>query len=210
MIADVIAELEKDITKAHEALKRELSKIRTGRAHPSLLESVRVEVYGSQMPISQVATVTVPEARMLTVKPWDKTQLKAIEKAIVQSPLGLNPQSDGEILRIPMPPLTEERRKDLAKLVKKNGEETKVAIRKARHDAKDMLGQPRERRHDQRRRARSRPEEGRRADPKGHRPKSTRSSAARTKTCSRSEGCGRVRPGVFRTRLGVAARALRP
>jgi ribosome recycling factor len=139
MIADVIAELEKDISKAHEALKRELSKIRTGRAHPSLLDSVRVEVYGSQMPISQCATVNVPEARLLTVKPWDKTQLKAIEKAIVQSPLGLNPQSDGEILRIPMPPLTEERRKELAKVVKKNGEETKVAIRKARHDAKDLL-----------------------------------------------------------------------
>ncbi|HUR89997.1 MAG TPA: ribosome recycling factor [Ramlibacter sp.] len=139
MIAEVIAELEKDIAKAQEALKRELTKIRTGRAHPSLLESVRVEVYGSQMPISQLATVTVPEARMLLVKPWDKTQLKSIEKAIVQTPLGLNPQSDGEILRIPMPPLTEERRKELAKLVKKNGEDTKVAIRKARHDAKDML-----------------------------------------------------------------------
>jgi ribosome recycling factor len=139
MIADVISELEKDIVKAQDALKRELSKIRTGRAHPSLLESVRVEVYGSQMPLSQLATVSVPEARLLTVKPWDKTQLKTIEKAIVQSPLGLNPQSDGEILRIPMPPLTEERRKELAKLVKKHGEETKVAIRKARHDAKDML-----------------------------------------------------------------------
>lgn len=139
MIAEVIEELEKDITKAHDSLKRELAKIRTGRAHPSLLESVRVEVYGSQMPLSQVATVAVPEARMLTVKPWDKTQLKVIEKAIVQSPLGLNPMSDGDILRIPMPPLTEERRKELAKLVKKQGEETKVAIRKARHDAKDML-----------------------------------------------------------------------
>lgn len=139
MISDVMTELETSISKAHEALKRELAKIRTGRAHPSLLESVRVEVYGSQMPISQCATVTVPEARMLTVKPWDKTQLKAIEKAIVQSPLGLNPQSDGEILRIPMPPLTAERRKELAKIVKKNGEDTKVAVRKARHDAKDML-----------------------------------------------------------------------
>lgn len=139
MIADVMAELEKDISKAHEALKRELAKIRTGRAHPSLLESVRVEVYGSQMPLSQLATVAVPEARMLTVKPWDKTQLKVIEKAIVQSPLGLNPMSDGDILRIPMPPLTEERRKELAKLVKKHGEDTKVAIRKARHDAKDLL-----------------------------------------------------------------------
>jgi ribosome recycling factor len=139
MIADVMTELESDVTKAHEALKRDLAKIRTGRAHPSLLESIRVESYGSQMPLSQLATVSVPEARMLTVKPWDKTQLKAVEKAIVQSPLGLNPQSDGEMLRIPMPPLTEERRKELAKLVKKHGEETKVAIRKARHDAKDML-----------------------------------------------------------------------
>jgi ribosome recycling factor len=139
MIAEVISELEKDIVKAQEALKRELAKIRTGRAHPSLLESVRVEMYGSQVPLSQCATVAVPEARMLTVKPWDKTQLKVIEKAIVQSPLGLNPMSDGDILRIPMPPLTEERRKDLAKLVKKQGEETKVAVRKARHDAKDML-----------------------------------------------------------------------
>lgn len=139
MISEVISELEKDVGKSHEALKRELAKIRTGRAHPSLLESVRVEIYGSQMPISQCATVNVPEARLLTVKPWDKTQLKVIEKAIVQSPLGLNPQSDGEMLRIPMPPLTEERRRDLAKIVKKHGEDTKVAVRKARHDAKDML-----------------------------------------------------------------------
>lgn len=139
MIADTLAELDKDIAKANEALKRELGKIRTGRAHPSLLDSIRVEVYGSQMPLSQLATVSVPEARMLTVKAWDKTQVKAIEKAIVTSPLGLNPQSDGELLRIPMPPLTEERRKELTKLVKKHGEETKVAVRKARHDAKDML-----------------------------------------------------------------------
>lgn len=139
MIADTVAELDKDIAKAHEALKRELGKIRTGRAHPSLLDSIRVEVYGSQMPLSQLATVSVPEARMLTVKAWDKTQVKAIERAIVTSPLGLNPQSDGELLRIPMPPLTAERRKELTKLVKKHGEETKVAVRKARHDAKDLL-----------------------------------------------------------------------
>jgi ribosome recycling factor len=139
MIDDTLSELASDITKAHESLKRELTKIRTGRAHPSLLESVRVDVYGSQMPLSQLATVSVPESRMLMVKPWDKTQAKAIEKAIVTSPLGLNPQSDGEVLRIPMPPLSEERRKEMIKLVKKHGEETKVAIRKARHDAKDML-----------------------------------------------------------------------
>jgi len=100
MIEETIAELDNDIGKANEALKRELAKIRTGRAHPSILDSVRVEIYGSAMPISQCATINVPEARMLIVKPWDKTQLKAIEKAIVTSPLGLNPQSDGEILRI--------------------------------------------------------------------------------------------------------------
>jgi ribosome recycling factor len=139
MIDDTLSELGSDIGKAHEALKRELTKIRTGRAHPSLLESVRVEVYGSHMPLSQCATVSVPEARMLMVKPWDKTQMKVIEKAIVTAPLGLNPQNDGEVLRIPMPPLTQERRKELIKLVKKHSEETKVAIRKARHDAKDML-----------------------------------------------------------------------
>ncbi len=139
MIDDTLAELGKDVAKAHEGLRRELTKIRTGRAHPSILESVRVEIYGSSMPISQCASVNVPEARLLTVKPWDKSQLKAIEKAIVTSPLGLNPQSDGEILRIPMPPLSEERRRDLTKLVKKHGEDTKVAIRKARHDAKDLL-----------------------------------------------------------------------
>jgi ribosome recycling factor len=144
MIAEILAELDKDIVKAADALKRELGKIRTGRAHPSLLDSIRVDVYGSQMPLSQLATVAVPEARMLTVKAWDKTQIKAIEKAIVTSPLGLNPQSDGDLLRIPMPPLTAERRKELTKLVKKHGEETKVAVRKARHDAKDMFGKLKE------------------------------------------------------------------
>ena len=139
MIADVISELGKDITKAHEALKRELAKIRTGRAHPSLLESIRVEAYGQQSPISQMASIGVPEPRMLTIKPWDKSQIKVIEKAIVQSPLGLTPQNDGEIIRVPMPPLTEERRKEFVKLAKRSGEETKVAIRKARHEAKDLI-----------------------------------------------------------------------
>ena len=139
MVEETLEDLKSAIGKAHEALKREMAKIRTGRAHPSLLDSLRVDAYGSPTPIAQLATVNVPEARMITIKPWDKSQIKAIEKAIVQSPLGLNPQSDGEILRIPMPPLTAERRKDLAKIVKKNGEDTKVAVRKVRHDAKDML-----------------------------------------------------------------------
>jgi ribosome recycling factor len=127
------------VTKALEALKRELAKIRTGRAHPSLLESIRVEAYGQQSPISQMASINVPEARMLVIKPWDKTQIKLIEKAIVQSPLGLTPQNDGEIIRVPLPPLTEERRKEFVKVAKRAGEETKVVIRKARHDAKDLI-----------------------------------------------------------------------
>lgn len=139
MIAETIEDLKQSVAKGHEALKRELAKVRTGRAHPSLLDSVRVDAYGQSTPISQLATINVPEARMLTVKPWDKTTLKAIEKAIVTSPLGLNPQNDGEIIRVPLPALTEERRKELVKVARRAGEDAKVALRKARHDAKDML-----------------------------------------------------------------------
>ena len=139
MVEETLEELRSAIGKAHEALKREMAKIRTGRAHPSLLDSLRVDAYGSPTPISQLATVNVPEARMITIKPWDKSQIKAIEKAIVQSPLGLNPQNDGDLIRVPMPPLSEERRKELVKLAKRSGEETKVTIRKARHDAKELI-----------------------------------------------------------------------
>lgn len=139
MIDETLEELDQSIQKAVEALRRELAKIRTGRAHPSLLDSVRVDNYGAQMPLSQMATINVPEARMLTVKPWDKSQIKAIEKAIVQSPLGLNPQNDGELIRVPLPPLTEERRKELVKLARAAGEDTKVAIRHARREANDMI-----------------------------------------------------------------------
>jgi len=139
MIDDTLEDLQQSIKKAHEALRRELSKIRTGRAHPSLFDSIRVDNYGAQVPISQMANINVPEARMLTIKPWDKTQIKAIEKAIVSSPLGLNPQNDGELIRVPLPPLTEERRRDLVKIARAAGEDTKVAIRKARRDANDML-----------------------------------------------------------------------
>ena len=141
MIDDVMGELRSGIAKAHDALKRELSKLRTGRANPALLEGIRVDYYGQSTPIAQMATVSVPEARLLTIKPWDKSQTKAIEKAIVEAGLGLNPQSDGEILRIPMPPLSEERRKELVKVARKHAEESKVAIRKARHEAKEMLEQ---------------------------------------------------------------------
>lgn len=139
MVNETLDDLKSSIAKAHEALKRELAKLRTGRAHPSLLDSIRVDAYGSPMPLAQMATVNVPEARMLTIKPWDKTQIKAIEKALVQSPLGLTPMNDGEIIRVPLPPLTEERRKELSKLAKRAGEDSKVVIRKARHDAKEMI-----------------------------------------------------------------------
>ena len=139
MVEETLEELKAAVGKAHEALKREMAKIRTGRAHPSLLDSLRVDAYGTPTPISQLATVNVPEARMLTIKPWDKSQIKAIEKAIVSSPLGLTPQNDGDLIRVPLPALSEERRKELVKLAKRAGEETKVTIRKARHDAKEMM-----------------------------------------------------------------------
>jgi ribosome recycling factor len=141
MIDDVLSELKQAIEKAKDALRRDLGKLRTGRAHPGMLETLRVDYYGQSTPISQMATINVPEPRLLTVKPWDKSQVQAVEKAIRESDLGLNPQVDSELIRIPIPALSEERRKDLVKVAKKNGEECKVAVRKARHDALDMLSE---------------------------------------------------------------------
>ncbi len=139
MIDDILSELKSDIGKAHDGLRKSLSKIRTGRANPDILDGVRVDYWGVPTPISQMATITVPEARMLMVKAWDKQNLKAVEKAIIQADLGLNPQNDGEFLRIPMPALTEERRRELTKVARKNGEESKVGIRKHRQDARGLL-----------------------------------------------------------------------
>lgn len=139
MINEILDDLNTANTKAHEALRRDLARIRTGRAHPSLLDSIKVDNYGVATPLSQMASVNVPEARMLTIKPWDKTQIKAIEKAIVTSPLGLNPQNDGELIRLPLPPLTEERRKEFVKVARAAGEEIKVAVRHARRDANDLI-----------------------------------------------------------------------
>jgi ribosome recycling factor len=141
MLDDIHKELVSSISKAHEALKRELAKLRAGRANPNLLDGIRVEYYGSMTPLSQMANIAVPEPRLITVKPWDKTQVKAVEKAIRESDLNLNPQTDGDLIRIPLPPLTEERRKEFVKIAKKYGEECKVAIRKARHEALDMLNE---------------------------------------------------------------------
>ncbi len=121
--------------KAIEAFKRDLSRIRTGRASPALLEGITVDYYGTSMPLNQVASVAVPESRLITIQPWDANVLPDIEKAILKSELGLNPTNDGKIIRVSVPPLTEERRKELVKLVKKMAEDCRVAIRNIRRDA---------------------------------------------------------------------------
>lgn len=125
--------------RAVEAVKRELSTVRTGKATTSLLDLVKVEAYDSEMPLTQVASVAAPEPRLLTVQPWDKGLVKAVEKAILASDLGLTPSNDGTIIRIPLPPLTEERRRDLVKVVHRFAEEGKVAIRHARTDANSRI-----------------------------------------------------------------------
>ena len=139
MLAETLEELSEAIANAHEALKRDLARIRAGRANPAILDGIRVDYYGSPTPLKQLASISVPEPRMIVLKPFDRSQMQAIEKAIMEAQLGLNPGNDGEIIRLPMPPLTEERRKDLVKVARKSGEECKVAIRKARHDAKDII-----------------------------------------------------------------------
>jgi ribosome recycling factor len=141
MLEDVHKELISSMTKAQDALKRQLATLRAGRASASLLDGVKVDYYGTMTPLAQMAHINVPEPRLITVKPWDKTQIKAVEKALRDTDLGLNPQADKDIIRLPLPPLTEERRKEFVKIAKKYGEECKVAIRKARHDALDMLSQ---------------------------------------------------------------------
>lgn len=144
MIDGVLKDLREATTKAHDALKRELGRLRTGRAHAGMLDGIRVEYYGQITPLAQMATISIPEPRMLTIKPWDKSQASAIDRAIRESDLGLNPQLDGDAIRVPVPALSEQRRKELVKVAKKQGEECKVVIRKARHDALDMLSEIKE------------------------------------------------------------------
>lgn len=139
MIDDVHKEFLSAAAKAHDALKRDLAKLRAGRASTNLLDGVRVDYYGTPTPLAQMANIAIPEARMITVKPWDKSVIKAVEKALRENDLGLNPQTDGDLIRIPLPPLTEERRREFVKIAKKYGEECKVTLRKARHEALDML-----------------------------------------------------------------------
>lgn len=135
MVDDIQKRTMERMQKSVEALRHELAKIRTGRAHPSLLEHVKVDYYGSEVPISQVANVTAEDARTLTVTPWEKNMVAVVDKAIRSSDLGLNPATSGMVIRVPMPPLTEQRRKDLIKVVRHEGENGKVAIRNIRRDA---------------------------------------------------------------------------
>lgn len=139
MLADIQNDARTRMTKSLESLRHELAKIRTGRAHPSLLEHVHVDYYGSEVPIGQAANVTVEDARTLTVTPWDKNMVSVIEKAILTSDLGLNPATAGQVIRIPLPPLTEERRRDLGRVVHHEGENAKIAIRNIRRDANHTL-----------------------------------------------------------------------
>lgn len=135
MLEDIKKDARFRMNKSLEALTRELAKIRTGRAHPSLLEHVQVEYYGSMVPVSQAANVTAEDARTLAVTAWDKNMVPVIEKAILSSDLGLNPTTAGTVIRIPLPPLTEERRRELGKVVHHEGENAKIAIRNIRRDA---------------------------------------------------------------------------
>jgi len=136
-IAEIKKTAEAKMARSIEALKGELQKVRTGRAHPGILDQVHVEYYGSMVPISQVANVTLLDARTISVQPWEKGMGAKIEKAIRESDLGLNPSSQGDLLRVPMPALTEERRKELSKVVRHEGEDAKVAVRNVRRDANE-------------------------------------------------------------------------
>jgi ribosome recycling factor len=135
----IVADAKAHMQKAVEAAKREFASVRTGRASPALLDRVTVEYYGTQTPITQVATVTVPEPRLLLIQPWDKSLVREIERAIQKSELGLMPSSDGVLIRLPIPSLTGERRRDLVKLAHKQAEEARVAARNVRRDHKDKL-----------------------------------------------------------------------
>jgi ribosome recycling factor len=139
MDQNVSNELKTRIEKTLEDLRRELGKIRTGRANLSILDSVKVAYYGTPTPLTGVASLTVPEPRLISIKPWEKSMIKEIERAIKEANLGINPMNDGEVIRLPIPPLTEERRKEIAKQVRTKGEDHKIAIRNERRDANEKL-----------------------------------------------------------------------
>jgi ribosome recycling factor len=140
MIDDIKKHAAERMGKSVEALGHELAKIRTGRAHPSLLDHLRVSYYGSDVPINQVANIAVEDGRTLTVSPWERNMVTAVEKAIMQSDLGVNPVTAGTVIRVPMPPLTEDRRRGLQKLARQEAEQARVAVRNIRRDANTELG----------------------------------------------------------------------
>ena len=139
MINDITKDTEDGMKKAVDSFKRDLQKIRTGRANTSMLDGIKVDYYGTPTPVNQVATVQVVDARLITVKPWEKNMIQVIDKAIRASDLGINPVADAELVRLPIPPLTQERRKELAKSVNKQTEEARVAVRSARRDAMELI-----------------------------------------------------------------------
>lgn len=139
MINDIADDMKQNFDKTLDAFKKQLATIRTGRAHTSLLESVKIDYYGTPTPIAQVANITTPDPRTLVVKPWEKGLQKLIEKAILEANLGLSALTDGDLVRVPVPALTEERRREFCKQAKVRGEEAKLALRNARRDANDML-----------------------------------------------------------------------
>jgi ribosome recycling factor len=139
MVEEVFADMQERMTKAIEALRRDYNRLRTGRASPSLLDGIRANYYGTPTPLTQMASLAVPEPRLIVVQPWDKTALGDIEKAILKSDLGLTPMNDGKVIRIVIPPLTEDRRRELVKVARKMAEETKVAVRNIRREANEML-----------------------------------------------------------------------
>jgi ribosome recycling factor len=139
MVDEIFEDLKDRMGKSIESLKREYSRLRTGRASISLLDGIRVSYYDTPTPLNQMASLAVPEPRLIVIQPWDKTAIEDIEKAILKSELGLTPMNDGKVIRLSIPPLTEERRKELVKVARKMSEENKVAIRNIRRDANEML-----------------------------------------------------------------------
>src|SRR5690625_568487 len=140
-VQSVLSDAESKMQQAVQAARRELGSIRTGRANPALLDRITVDYYGTPTPLNQLASISAPEARLLVVQPWDKSSLKYVEKAILTSEIGLTPNSDGTVIRIQIPQLTEERRRDLARVARKEAEDKRVAVRNARRDANDGLKQ---------------------------------------------------------------------
>jgi ribosome recycling factor len=139
MAKEVLSKARSSMDKAIDALKKDLTRVRTGRASVALLDDIRVDYYGTSTPLNQVGTLTVPEPRLIIIQPWERKLMAEIEKAILKSDLGLNPTSDGVVLRLAIPPLTEERRKEMVKLIKRMAEETKIALRNVRRDANEAL-----------------------------------------------------------------------